>query len=101
MSYSTYPIKLQLFQLIFPIVISALKGLANLKKREREKKKEREKKRKRTKGPKRKERQPSPYSQIREVCYPQGAIVELDIHHHSSPFTINIIYFIHCTHMHI
>jgi len=30
MSYSTYPIKLQLFQLILRIVISALKGLADL-----------------------------------------------------------------------
>jgi len=30
MSYSTYQIKLQLFQLILPTVISALKGLADL-----------------------------------------------------------------------
>jgi len=40
---------------------------------------------------KEKKRQPSPYSQIREVCYPQGAIVELDIPHyhpfHSSSLT--------------
>jgi len=30
MSYSTYPIKLQIIHLIFPTVISALKGLADL-----------------------------------------------------------------------
>ena len=30
MSYSTYPIKLQLFQLMLPTAISALKGLADL-----------------------------------------------------------------------
>jgi len=30
MSYSTYPIKLQLFQLIHPIDINTLKGLADL-----------------------------------------------------------------------
>ena len=98
MSYSTYPIKLQLFQLILPIVISALKGLADLKKEEKEKK------RKRTKGPKRKEIQPSPCYQIREVCYSRGAIVELDVHHQSSPLIttfILIIHFIHCAHMHI
>jgi hypothetical protein len=48
MSYCTYPIKLQLFLLILPIAISALKGLVDLKKgekgkekREREKRKER------------------------------------------------------------
>ena len=56
MSYSTYLVKLRLFQLILPIVISALKGLGDLKEREKEKKKDREKKIKRTKGPKRKER---------------------------------------------
>jgi len=60
--------------LILPTFISALKGLAVIKK---EKKKERGQK----SECKRKERQPSPYSQTREVCYPQGAIVELDIHH--------------------
>jgi len=42
MSYSTYLIKLQIFQLILPTIISALKGLADLKiERERERKKER------------------------------------------------------------
>ena len=53
---------------------------------------------------KRKERQPSPYSQIREVCYPQGASVELDVHYQLSPLIttfILITYFIHFTHMHI
>jgi len=46
-SFSTYPIKLQLFQLILPTAISALKGLADLKKRRKG-----EKKRKRTNVPK-------------------------------------------------
>jgi len=90
--------------LILPIAISALKGLADLKKeREKKRKKKREKGKERGQKSqtKRKDRQLNPYSQIREVCCPQGAIVELDIHHHSSPFTIIIIYFIHYTHMHI
>jgi len=42
MSYSTYPIKLQLFWLILPIAISALKGLVDLKMERKEKKKEKE-----------------------------------------------------------
>jgi len=45
--------------------------------KKREKKKERGQK----SQYKRKERQPNPYFQIREVCYPQGANVELDIQH--------------------
>jgi len=46
MSYSNYPIKPQLSQLIFPTIIIELKGMADLKKR---KDKKREKERKRTK----------------------------------------------------
>jgi len=95
-SFSTYSIKLQLFQLILPTTISALKGLAVKKNKKR---------RKRTKVPKKKKRkQPSPSLQNREVSYPQGAIVKLDIHHQLSPHIITIIlitHFIHCTHMHI
>ena len=72
MSYSTYPIKLQLFQLMLPTSTSALKGLADLYLKNDDKKKERGQK----SQCKRNERQPSPYSHIREVCYPQGAIVE-------------------------
>jgi len=52
-SFSTYPIKLQLFQLTIPTTISALKGLVIQKK---EKIKEREQK-----SQKRKKKQPSPY----------------------------------------
>ena len=63
MSYSTYPIKLRLSQLILPTIIIALKGMADPKKGE---KKERGQK----SQYKRKERQPCPYSYIREVCYP-------------------------------
>jgi len=48
MSYSTYPIKLQLFQLILPVVICTLKGLADLYKMRKE--------RKRTKVPVQKKR---------------------------------------------
>ena len=33
MSYSTYPIKLQIFQLILPTAISALRGLVDLYKK--------------------------------------------------------------------
>ena len=37
------------------------------------------------------QRQPNPCSQVREVCYPQGANVELDIHHQLSPLIIPFI----------
>ena len=37
MSYSTYPIKLQLFQLILLVIISALKRMADLKNEKRKK----------------------------------------------------------------
>jgi len=37
MSYSTYPIKPKLSQLILPTVIIELKGMANLEKREKKK----------------------------------------------------------------
>ena len=91
-SLCLFPLKLQLFQLILPTVISALKGLADLKKRkikERRKKSQKEKK--------------DNQVLIREVCYPQGANVGLDIHHQSSPliFYHSYHHFIHCTHKHI
>jgi len=94
-SYSTYPIKLNIFQLILSIVISALKGWLILKKRE---KKERGQK----SQYKRKERQPS-FFRLGSYVIP-NAIVELDIHHLLSPLIVTIIlifHFIHCTHMHI
>ena len=47
MSYSTYPIKLHLFQLILPTVISALKGLADLKKERKRKERGQKSQRKR------------------------------------------------------
>jgi len=77
MSYSTYPIKLQLHQLILPTVNIELKGMDDLQKeREKDRRKEKNKERGQKSQCKRKERQPNPFSQIREVCYPQGAIVE-------------------------
>ena len=86
MSYSTHLLKLQLFQLILPSVISALKRLAYLK-REREERKEKEE----DKRPKRKGKIAKSRFQIREVCYPQGVIIELYIHHQSLPLITTFI----------
>jgi len=66
MSFSTFPIKLQLFQLILPIAISAFKGLAIKKGEEKKKRKEGNEDKS-----SRKKKQQSPYLQIMEVCYPQ------------------------------